>query len=91
MDKIKLNHQDVRTEVQERRDHMSNFKDFDLELKKVAGGGQRDYGPTDFSEDLTDWLLQRTLEGKCDSVDVPTGGATRACCKKNINADPKCI
>lgn len=70
---------------------MSNFQDFDLELKKVAGGNRRDIDPTDIISEISKWLISKTVEGECDSVDVPTGGATKPCCKKNINVDPKCI
>jgi len=69
---------------------MSNFKDFDLELKKVAGGERDIPDPSDLITWITEWITEQTLQG-CKSADVPTGGATRPCCKKNNNVEPKCI
>lgn len=70
---------------------MSNFKDFDLELKKVAGSDPQGIDPTEIISEITKWAISKTAEGKCDSVDVPTTGATKPCCKKNNNVEPKCI
>lgn len=69
---------------------MSNFKDFDLELIKVSGNSSPRAETTSIIEWTTE-IFTLTVEGKCDSIDVPTGGTTRQCCNKNNNVEPKCI
>jgi len=67
---------------------MSSFKEFDLELRKVAEDIPQDKAMP-LSVELT-WMSCITHNTNCNSVDVPTGGTTRMCCKNN-NVEAKCI
>ena len=67
---------------------MSNFKDFDLDLRNVASGGNAEPNGTT----LVCVASKMTIKQKCNSVETPTTGMKSACCKKKNAADePQCV
>lgn len=71
---------------------MSNFKDFDLDLKNVAADGTSPASVTSTPCKVSKWTITQSLENKCKSIEQPTTGMTSACCKKKNAADePQCI
>lgn len=63
---------------------MSNFEDFDLDLKQVS--------TTTNTELLSTTTILQSLATTCKSVDTPTTGMTNYCCTKaNEAAEPRCI
>lgn len=72
---------------------MEKFNEFDLDVKKVSGDfiSQSKRGKMiTFPCEVT-YQCVPSLNKKCISVDVPTGGATRQCCSKKNDVEPKCI
>lgn len=68
---------------------MGNFKDFDLDLRNVASGGEAE--PNGLSK-ITIGVSKMSLKNKCKSVDTPTTGRSAICCKRtNAAAEPQCI
>ncbi|NFD77543.1 hypothetical protein FC826_01290 [Clostridium botulinum] len=73
---------------------MSNFKDFDLDLKKVSfsdGNNERAFSLTGVCCDV----VTLTIKDKCNSVSAATTGMTVGCCarspKVNENVAPRCV
>ena len=63
---------------------MSNFEDFDLDLKQVS--------TTTNTELLSTTTILQSLATTCKSVDTPTTGMTNYyCTKANEAAEPRCI
>lgn len=63
---------------------MSNFEDFDLDLKQVS--------TTTNTELLSTTTILQSLATTCKSVDTPTTGMTNYCSTKaNEAAEPRCI
>lgn len=65
---------------------MGNFEDFDLDLKKVAESGKNEM------RSLVSISLELSIK-KCNepSVTPPTTGMTVGCCKKENEAEPRCV
>ena len=54
---------------------MGNFKDFDLDLRNVASGGEAEpSGVSEISTKITIGISKMSLKNKCKSVDTPTTG-----------------
>lgn len=72
---------------------MSNFKDFDLDLRNVASGGEAEpSGVSEISTKIVSLISKMSLKNKCKSVDTPTTGRSAMCCKRtNAAAEPQCI
>ena len=52
---------------------MGNFKDFDLDLRNVASGGEAEpSGVSEISTKITIGISKMSLKNKCKSVDTPT-------------------
>ncbi|KEI76159.1 hypothetical protein N486_10440 [Clostridium botulinum B2 128] len=70
---------------------MSNFKDFDLDLKKVSfsnSNNERAWSLTG----LCCKPIEMTLKGKCQSVSAATTGMTVGCCAGRANnVAPRCV
>ena len=60
---------------------MGNFKDFDLDLRNVASGGEAEpSGVSEISTKITIGISKMSLKNKCKSVDTPTTGRSAMCC-----------
>ena len=72
---------------------MGNFKDFDLDLRNVASGGEAEpNGVSEISTKITIGVSKMSLKNKYKSVDTPTTGRSAMCCKRtNAAAEPQCI
>ena len=72
---------------------MGNFKDFDLDLRNVASGGEAEpNGLSKITTKITIGVSKMSLKNKCKSVDPPTPGRSAVCCKRtNAAAEPQCI
>lgn len=72
---------------------MGNFKDFDLDLRNVASGGEAEpSGVSEISTKIVSLISKMSLKNKCKSVDTPTTGRSAMCCKRtNAAAEPQCI
>lgn len=72
---------------------MGNFKDFDLDLRNVASGGEAEpSGVSEISTKIVSLISKMSLKNKCKSVDTPTTGRSAICCKRtNAAAEPQCI
>ena len=72
---------------------MCNFKDFDLDLRNVASGGEAEpSGVSEISTKIVSFISKMSLKNKCKSVDTPTTGRSAMCCKRtNAAAEPQCI
>lgn len=52
---------------------MGNFKDFDLDLRNVASGGEAEpNGLSKITTKITIGVSKMSLKNKCKSVDTPT-------------------
>ena len=57
---------------------MGNFKDFDLDLRNVASGGEAEpNGLSKITTKITIGVSKMSLKNKCKSVDTPTTGSQR--------------
>lgn len=72
---------------------MGNFKDFDLDLRNVASGGEAEpSGVSEISTKIVSLISKMSLKNKCKSVDTPTTGRSAMCYKRtNAAAEPQCI
>lgn len=72
---------------------MGNFKDFDLDLRNVASGGEAEpSGVSEISTKIVSLISKMSLKNKCKSVDTPTTGRSAMCCKRtHAAAEPQCI
>ena len=72
---------------------MGNFKDFDLDLRNVASGGEAEpSGVSEMTTKIVSVISKMSLKNKCKSVDTPTTGRSAMCCKRtNAAAEPQCI
>ena len=72
---------------------MGIFKDFDLDLRNVASGGEAEpSGVSEISTKIAIGISKMSLKNKCKSVDTPTTGRSAMCCKRtNAAAEPQCI
>ena len=74
---------------------MSDFKDFDLDLKKVKEQDAGTKGVPTIIKTVTKFT-KKTIEDQClTSYDTPTTGYSAMCCKKAADTsdkvEPKCI
>lgn len=78
---------------------MSNFNDFDLDVKQVKGSGQARGRLSDailsyITGKSVDYSVKTIAENCLGTSDVPTTGYSTACCHKakdSNTAEPKCI
>lgn len=75
---------------------MSNFEDFDLDLKKVSLGGADNVSKASPLTNVVCATIKLTLNNKCQSVGSATTGMTVGCCAKGsmeIKEDisPQCV
>ena len=71
---------------------MGNFKDFDLDLRNVASGGEAEpSGVSEIMTKITIGVSKMSLKLPI-IVDTPTTGRSAMCCKRtNAAAEPQCI
>ena len=69
---------------------MCSFEDFDLDLKKVSSKGVD--GSTTTTIEITT-KISKLSKAICNepSVTPPTTGMTVGCCKKENEAEPRCV
>lgn len=72
---------------------MTDFNDFDLDLKKVSSNGS-DGPSTRWTSGAACWLTWNTIKlsyNYCESNQAPTTGMTRGCCRSAAGDQPDAI